>query len=167
MKLLALLPLAALAADLVVASAVPARHHRIARALNRKRRCQARPQNTSAPQSSTTSPQVTYPTPQILQEKPPAATTTTTDSTPPKYNPPAQPQSGTISATSDCGDIGATCEFSQNFRIAAYQLIPPLLPPQPSPPKRVVPMGPSFGSTVASKKIRAVAGAHNTSPSTK
>jgi hypothetical protein len=174
MKLLALLPLAALAADVVVASTVPARHHRLARAFNRKKRCLARPQNaSSSAHSSATSPQVTYPTstPPPAQEQPPTTTTTTTDkappasSPPPTYNPPAQHQSGTINVASTCGDIGATCEFSRIFHIPPCPLIASLCDViQPILPPRVVPMAPSIGSTVAS---RMVAGAHPTSLSTK
>ena len=134
MKLLALLPLAALAADVIVASAVPARHHRIARALNRKRRCLARPHdaNTNA-SASVTSLQVTYPT----ETQPPAQekSPSTDNSTPANYqqpaadykkpdtnNPPAQPQSGTINVESQCGDIGATCEWFECFRIVPSNL---------------------------------------------
>jgi hypothetical protein len=98
MKLLALLPLAVLAADVAVASVVPAHHHRIARRLTRKKRCLARPQNA---------PPVTYPT-----STPPPETTTTTDqppptsstSPPPSYNP---PQSDVLNVQSTCGPINA------------------------------------------------------------
>ncbi len=145
MKLLALLPLAALAADVIVASAVPARHHRIARAVNRKRRCLARSHNATAPQSSATSLQITYPT----ETQPPAQEKSpSTDNTPPaNYQQPAadykqpttnnpppqpqpQPQSGTINVPSSCGDIGATCESFETFPILTlptYLLLPPHL----------------------------------------
>jgi hypothetical protein len=120
MKLLALLPLAVLAADVVVASVVPARHHRLARRLSRKKRCLSRPQNSIAnvSHSSATSPQVTYPTsttPPPAQQQPTTTTTTAdqappTTSSPPTYNPPPQPQTGVINVASTCGDIGATSD---------------------------------------------------------